>query len=141
MRNVYLIAGLIVAALVILNVPRLPWIDPGEAGPIGPLRGFVHGMIGFSYVGAWTLTIAGIYQLILGIVYWDMDTTESERWQFTLESGGTAKLLWAGGVVTLLAGLGWGWYIVATDNFLWPAGAASSSSRTSARVLRPLCTM
>jgi hypothetical protein len=125
-RNAYLIAGLIVAALVIFNVPRLPWIDPGEAGPVGPLRGFVHGMIGFSYVGAWVLLVAGIYQLILGVVYWDMDTTESERWQFTLESGGTAKLLWATGAVTLLLGGAWAWYAYSNDKFIVPAGIASS---------------
>jgi hypothetical protein len=125
-RAAYFIAGLIVAALVIFNVPRLPWIHTDEAGPIGPFRGFVHGMIGFSYVGAWLLTIAGIYQLILGIVYWDMDTTEQDRWQFTMETGGTARLLWITGGVTLLLGLLWGWYILRNDHFLWPCGLASS---------------
>ncbi|MDQ3022958.1 MAG: hypothetical protein M3R04_01040 [bacterium] len=126
MRIAYLIAGLAVAALVILNVPRLAWPPPGDSETFGPLRGFAHGMIGVSYVGAWTLIVAGIYQLILGIVYWDMDSTESERWQFTLESGGTAKLLWAGGVVTLLLGIGWGWFVYTNDAGVFAARIAST---------------
>jgi hypothetical protein len=125
-RAAYLIAGLIVLALVMLNIPRLPWIDTDGTGPIGLLRGFAHGIIGFSYVGTWVLIVAGIYQLILGVVYWDMDTSEAERWQFTMESGGTARLLWVTGALCLLGGIGWAWYTFSNDNTLMPAGIAST---------------
>jgi hypothetical protein len=83
-------------------------------------------MIGFSYFGAWSLIVAGIYQLILGVVYWDMDTSESERWQFTMDSGGLAKLLWALGAVTLVAGIAWAAFAYGNDRWALSAGLAST---------------
>jgi len=126
MRAAYLIAGLIVAVLVGFNAPRMPWIHGDVVGAVGPFRGFAHGMIGFSYLGTWLLTVGGLYQLILGIMYWDMDTSEADRWQFTMDSGGTAKLLWAMGAVTLLAGIGWGIFTYTHDKYVWPPGIAST---------------
>jgi hypothetical protein len=126
MRIAYLIAAAILSTIVLLNGPRLPWIEADTVGPIGLFKGFAHGVIGFSYLTTWFLLIGGAYQLILGIIYWDMDTSESERWQFTLESGGTAKLLWLTGAVCMMLGLIYGWYLVRNDNTLWPAGFASS---------------
>jgi hypothetical protein len=126
MRVAYLIAAGIATAFVLFNVPRVPWIYIESGGPIGLLRGFNHGVIGFSYMMTWALIIGGVYQLILGIIYWDMDTTESQRWQFTLESGGTARFLWLTGGVCLALGLAYGYYLIRNDGNLWPAGFASS---------------
>lgn len=125
MRFAYLIAGLIIAATVAFNIPRFPWMEQEEGVP-SALRFFVHGMIGFSYMGAWLLLVGGAYQLMLGVMYWDMDTSESERWQFTLESGGTARLLWGLGALTLLAGILWAQWLYRADGYLWPAGAMST---------------
>jgi hypothetical protein len=105
MRSAYLIAGLVVAALVVFNVPRLPWISGGEVGAIGPFRGFAHG---------------------IGVVYWDMDTSEAERWAFTMDSGGTAKLLFGLGALCLAGGIAWAVFAFRSDNFVVPAGIAST---------------
>jgi hypothetical protein len=126
MRITYLITGIIIAALVIFNAPRLPWIPHEEGGPIGILRGFSHGMIGFSWEATWLLLIGGAYMIILGIVYWDMDVSEAQRWQFSLETGGTAKLLWIAGSVCLALGLLYAYFCVRNDNYLWPCGVMSS---------------
>jgi hypothetical protein len=126
MRAAYLVAGLVVAALVIFNAPRLPWITTAEIGAVGPFRGFAHGMIGMSYMGSWVLIIGGLYQLILGVVYWDMDTTEAERWAFTMDSGGTAKLLFVLGALCLAGGIAWAAFAYTHDNFVVPAGIAST---------------
>jgi len=123
-RVIYLIAGLIVSVLVLSNIPRIPWVDEG---PAGIFRGFAHGMVGFSYLATWILLIGGAYQLVLGILYYDMDTTERTRFTFTLESGGTARLLWVSGAVTMLLGVAYAAYIFRHDNYVWPAGAASST--------------
>ena len=126
-RHIYLFAAIFVAVMVMFNVPRLPWVeDMGPEGPVGVLRGLAHGVIGFSYMMTWFLIVAGIYQLILGVMYWDMDTTESERWQFALESGGTARLLWTTGAVTLLLGILYAWYVYSNDQFAGTAGIAST---------------
>jgi hypothetical protein len=126
MRIAYLIAGIIVAALVICNTPRLPWIPQEEGGPIGIFRGFIHGPIGFSWEVSWLLIVAGIYQFVLGIMYWDMDVSEAKRWQFSLETGGTAKLLWGGGILSLLLGMAYVVFCFTHDFYLWPCGIASS---------------
>jgi hypothetical protein len=125
-RVAYLIAGIIVAVLVIFNVPRLPWIAYEVGGPVGIFRGFEHGMIGFSYQVTWFLIASGVYMLILGIVYWDMDTSESLRWQFTLNAGGTARLLWVLGAVTLVLGILYAVFTYSHDQFLWPCGIVST---------------
>lgn len=128
MRVAYLIGGFVVTVLVLINEPRIPWVHVEEGGPVGPLRGLVHGMVGFSYEVTWLLIIGGAYQILLGIVYWDMDTAEAERWQFTLESGGTARLLWITGAVCLLLGLAYATFIYTHDRYLWPAGVASTAT-------------
>lgn len=125
MRTVYLIAAITVSVLVLCNAPRLPWISATE-GVAGVLRGFSHGMVGFSWLCSWLLAIGGAYQLILGILYWDIDTTEQTRSVFTLESGGTARLLWVTGAICLLLGVLYGVYVFQNDQFVWPAGVASS---------------
>lgn len=126
MRIAYLIAGVVVAALVIFNVPCLPWIPAEENGPIGIFRGFAHGMIGFSWEVTWLLLVGGGYMVALGLVYWDMDVAEAKRWQFSLETGGTAKLLWVGGGLFLLFGLLYAVFCIRNDNTLWPCGVMSS---------------
>lgn len=126
MRIVYLIAGAVVAILVMFNAPRLPWIPQEYGGPIGIFRGFAHGMIGFSYMATWGLLVGGAYQVVLGLFYWDMDIAESKRWQFSLETGGTAKLLWATGAVCLLLGIGYAIFVYSSDRYLWPCGLMST---------------
>jgi hypothetical protein len=115
-----------VAILVFFNYPRLPWIPYEYGGPVGLFRGFAHGAIGFSYQTAWILTIGGIYQLILGIVYWDMDTSEAKRWQFAMETGTTAKLLWALGGGCAVAGIAYLIFVYTHDSYLWPCGIFST---------------
>ncbi len=105
MRQAYLILGIIAAILVMANMPRLPWIASEYGGPVGLFRGFSHGLIGFSYLVSWMLIIGGAYQLWLGLLYWDMGTAERVRGQFTLDSAGTAKLLFAAGAVCLILGI------------------------------------
>jgi hypothetical protein len=56
-----------------------------------------------------------------------MDTREALRWQFTLEGGATAKLLWIIGAAALLLGLGAVFYAYSHDRFLWPCGVASTA--------------
>lgn len=126
MRKAYLIAGSVIAVLVMFNVPRLPWIAGREFGPVGIFRGFEDGMIGFSYMLAWALVIGGAYQLILGVLYWDMDTGYSQRWQFTLEGLGTARLLWITGAVSLLLGIPYVVWVFSVDRAPWSAGLAST---------------
>ncbi len=126
MRIAYLIAGAVIAAMVMFNVPRLPWIPFEEGGPIGIFRGFTHGPIGFSWEMSWLLIAGGVYQLILGLMYWDMDVAEAKRWQFTLETGGTAKLLWIGGGASLLLGVLYAVFCFSHDNYVWPCGVMSS---------------
>lgn len=127
MRIVYLIAGVVLLIIQLSNGPRLPWIEAEAGGPIGLLRGFEHGPIGFSYQVTWFLIIGGIYQLLLGVIYWDMDTTEAKRWQFALQSGGTARLLWGSGAVTLALGILYAFFVYGNDAYLWPCGAASTA--------------
>lgn len=124
-RTVYLIAAISASVLVLSNAPRLPWISATE-GVAGVLRGFSHGMVGFSWLATWLLIVGGVYQLILGVLYWDIDTTEQTRTMFTLESGGTARLLWVTGALCLGLGILYGVYIFRNDQYLWPAGVASS---------------
>ena|SRR5258708_6867032 len=126
MRVGYLWFGIGIALLVIFNFPRAPFIDWVPGDPIGIFKGFKHGMIGFNYMLAWTLAAGGVYQLILGILYWDMDTTEHLRWQFALQSGTTGKLLWATGAACLIAGVWLGQYVYRHDQTLWPCGAMST---------------
>lgn len=118
--------GIALALLVIFNLPRAGFIDWQPGDPIGILKGLKHGAIGFTYMLAWTLLVGAVYQLILGILYWDMDTTEHARWQFALDSGMTARVLWGTGAVCLLLGGLLGWYLVRNDSYLWPCGAMSS---------------
>jgi hypothetical protein len=126
-RSVYVIAGIILLVLGIFNVPRLPWITAEQFGPAGIFRGFEHGAVGLSYQAAWGLLIGGVYQLILGVMYWDMDLQETERWQLKLDTGGTARLLWISGAITLVLGIIWGVYIYTHDSQLWPCGLVSSA--------------
>src|SRR5437016_594505 len=97
-------AGIGVALLVLFNVPRAPFIEWVPGDPVGIFKGLKHGGVGFSYMLAWTLAAGGLYQVILGILYWDMETTEHLRWQFSLDSMATARVLWATGGVCLLLG-------------------------------------
>lgn len=127
MRSVYVFAGIIALVLGIFNVPRLPWIAAEQFGPVGIFRGFEHGAVGLSYQAAWGLLIGGVYQLILGVMYWDMDLQETERWQLKLDTGGTARLLWITGAVTLVLGIIWAVYIYTHDSQLWPCGLASTA--------------
>lgn len=124
MRSLWLVAAIVSTALVLVNFPRLPWIDTGDTIVI--FKGFNHGIIGFSYMGSWALVIGGIYQLLLGVVYWDMDTGDRERWQFSLESGGTSRFLAISGLVCLILGGMWMYYAISNDFYRWPAGAMSS---------------
>ncbi|MCB1216716.1 hypothetical protein KDL44_04950 [bacterium] len=124
MRSLFLISAIICTVLVMANVPRLPWIDPGDTVVI--FKGFNHGIIGFSYMGSWALVVGGIYQLLLGVVYWDMDTGDHERWQFTLDSGSTSRFLAIAGVVCLILGGMWLYFCFSNDFFRWPAGVMSS---------------
>ena len=126
MRIAYLIAAIIMVVVELTNGPRLPWIEQTEFGAVGIFRGFTHGLIGFSYLVTWTLIIGGIYQIILGILYWDMDTTESKRWQFTLEGLGTARLLWILGALCLVLGIAYAVYVYDNDHWVWSAGIAST---------------
>ena len=126
MRIGYLITGIIVGVLVVFNWPRLPWIPQEMFGPVGIFRGFSHGMIGFSYMVTWMLLAGGAYQVILGVLYWDMDTSESKRWQFTLQGLGTARLLWILGGLCLLLGVLYAVYVYGHDRTLWPAGVFST---------------
>ena len=126
MRVIYLIAGCVVATFVLFNVPRTPWINAHDGVSFILFRGFNHGMIGFSYLMTWTLILGGIYQLILGVVYWDMDTTEGQRWEYLLQSGSTARLLWITGFVTLALGIWYAVFVYGHDRFLWPAGIIST---------------
>lgn len=126
MRVAYLITGIIFSVLVVFNVPRLPWISVEPGGPVGIFRGFEHGMIGFSYAVSWILLAGGIYQIILGIIYWDMDTSEAQRWQFTLDAGATARLLWILGAVCLLLGGLYATFTYTHDSQLWPCGVMST---------------
>jgi hypothetical protein len=125
-RLAYLIAGSIVAAMVLLNGPRVPWIPADPAIPLWIFRGLVHGLIGFSYLVSWTLLVGGIYLVLLGILYWDMDTSEHERWQFFLYSGGTARLLWIGGVICFVLGLLYAGFTYGHDTQRWTCGLAST---------------
>lgn len=126
MRIAYVIAGIIVFALGVFNVPRMPWIPVQEYGPIGIFRGLADGAIGFSYHMAWGLTVAGIYQLLLGLLYWDMDLREVERWQLRLDTGLTARLLWGTGAVSLLLGVLYLVYAFSHDGRVWPCGMMST---------------
>jgi len=122
----YLIAGIIAGLFVFFNGPRLPWIPQEQFGPIGIFRGFAHGMIGFSYQATWILLVGGAYQLLLGVLYWDMDTREALRWQFSLEGGMTARLLWVLGALCLVLGILYAIYTYGNDRYLWPCGVAST---------------
>ena len=126
MRTIYLIAGIIATIFVMCNGPRLLWIEHQSFDPLGLFRGFAHGPIGFSYVVTWALLIGGFYQLWLGVLYWDMDSTEGERWQYILRTGGTARVLWITGGICMLLGFWYAWFVYTNDHFLWPAGIAST---------------
>src|SRR5436190_1500520 len=121
-------AGIIVAVLVMFNVPRAPFIEWQMGDPVGILKGLKHGMIGFGYMLAWTLAAGGVYQIILGILYWDMETTEQLRWQFAMDSGATARLLWSLGGGCLLLGVWLGQYVYRNDLYLLhpPCGIMST---------------
>jgi len=53
-------------------------------------------------------------------------TPPRERWQFFLYSVGTARLLWVGGVVTLLLGIAYAFYTYSHDAQVWPCGLSST---------------
>lgn len=55
-----------------------------------------------------------------------MDTSEAERWAFTMDSGGTAKLLFVLGAISLAGGIAWAVFAYTNDNFVIPAGIAST---------------
>lgn len=118
--------GLGVALLVIFNLPRAPFIEWQQGDPIGIFRGMKHGMIGFSHMLSWALLVGGVYQIILGILYWDMDTTEHARWQFAMDGGGTARVVWVTGGICLVLGVLMALFVVRNDDYLWPCGAMSS---------------
>jgi len=126
MRVAYLYAGIAMVLLEIFNAPRLLWIPQEQFGPVGIFRGFAHGMIGCTYMLTWGMLIGGIYMLLLGILYWDMDATESRRWQFTLEGLGTARLLWILGALALALGIYCAIFVYSNDNYVWSAGMAST---------------
>lgn len=117
MRQAYLILGIVAAILVMANMPRLPWIASEYGGPVGLFRGFSHGLIGFSYVISWALIIGGAYQLWLGLLYWDMGTSERVRGQFTLDSAGTARLLFGIGGLCLLLGIFYAIWTYSNDGY------------------------
>ena len=60
-----------------------------------------------------------------------MDTSEAERWAFTMDSGGTAKLLFVLGAISLSAASPGRYFAYTNDNFVMPAGIASTSARCS----------
>jgi hypothetical protein len=126
MRGAYLIAGIILGVLELANYPRVFFIPATEFGPVGIFRGFSDGMIGFSYQVSWALLVGGAYALLLGVLYWDMDTSEHKRWQFTLEGLGTARLLWIIGGLSLILGVWYAYFVYTNDSRLWPAGVAST---------------
>ena len=126
MRVAYLVAGIVAGLFVLFNGPRLPWIPYEQFGPVGIFRGFSHGMIGFSYQLSWALIVGGVYQVLLGVLYWDMDTRESLRWQFALEAGLTARLLWVLGALCLVLGVAFAFYAYTHDHYWWPCGIAST---------------
>lgn len=126
MRAAYLTTAIVFSIIELFNGPRLFWIPHEPFEPIGLFRGFVHGLIGFSYLVSWSLIIGGAYQIILGILYWDMDTTERRRWLFTLESLGTARLLWILGGVSMALGIAYAVWVYGNDNYIWPCGIAST---------------
>jgi hypothetical protein len=119
-------AAIIMGVLVIFNFPRAPFIEWQMGDPVGILKGLKHGMIGFGYMLAWALAAAGVYQIILGILYWDMETAEQIRWQFAMESAATAKLLWVTGTVCLGLCIYIGQYVYRHDMYLWPPGVMST---------------
>jgi hypothetical protein len=125
-RLAYVIAGIVVFILGLFNVPRLPWLPWQEFGPAGIFRGLADGAIGFSYHIAWGLALAGVYQLLLGLLYWDMDLREVDRWQLKLDTGLTGRLLWITGAACLLAGIGYLIYTYTHDSQVWPCGIAST---------------
>jgi hypothetical protein len=125
-RVAYLIAAVVLCLLELSNYPRVPWIPHEDFAPIGIFRGFTEGFIGFSYMVSWALIIGGVYSLLLGVLYWDMDTSESKRWQFSLEGLGTARFLWLIGAVSLVLGILYAAYVYGHDQGLWPAGLAST---------------
>jgi hypothetical protein len=126
-RQAYLFIGIAVAIMVMFNAPRVPWIEHEVGGPIGLFRGLAHGPIGFSYVATWALIVGGIYQLWLGLLYWDMGTGEAVRGQFTLDSAGTAKLLFITGALCLLFGILYAVFVYRNDMYLIPCGLASTA--------------
>ena len=126
MRTAYLIAAIIAVIIELCNGPRLFFIEHEAFEPVGIFRGFKEGMIGFSYMVTWMLLAGGAYQVILGVLYWDMDTSESKRWQFTLQGLGTARLLWILGGLCLLLGVLYAVYVYGHDRTLWPAGVFST---------------
>ena len=126
MRIAYVIAAIAVLILGLFNVPRIPWLPPQEFGPVGVFRGLVDGAIGFSYHTAWGLTLAGAYQLLLGLLYWDMDLREVERWQLKLDTGLTGRLLWVTGAVCLIGGIAYLVFVYTHDHRVWPSGIAST---------------
>jgi hypothetical protein len=126
MRAAYLTTAIVFSIIELFNGPRLLWIPHEDFEPIGLFRGFQHGLIGFSYLVSWSLIIGGIYQIVLGILYWDMDTSERKRWLFTLESLGTARLLWVLGGISLLLGVAYVVWVYGHDNYIWPAGIGST---------------
>ena len=126
MRVAYLYTGIVLAILEFFNLPRLLWIAPEQFGPVGIFRGFAHGMVGFTYMFTWTCLLGGVYMVLLGVLYWDMDTRESRRWQFTLEGLGTARLLWILGAAAILLGIYCAIYIYSNDNSWYTAGLAST---------------
>jgi hypothetical protein len=124
MRSIYLVFAIVSSVMVLCNFPRLPWIEVNDTIVI--FKGFNHGVIGFSYMTSWALVVGGIYQLLLGVLYWDMDTGDRERWQFRLDSSGTGRFLAISGLVCLLLG---GMWVISTfnrDMYAWPAGVAST---------------
>lgn len=126
MRQAYLIAGIIAAVLVMANLPRLAWIQSEYGGPVGIFRGFSHGLVGFSYVVTWALIVGGAYQLWLGLLYWDMGTSERVRGQFTLDSVGTARLLFGAGALCLILGICYAVWIYSNDGAVLGCKLAST---------------
>jgi len=125
-RIAYLLAAGVMTIIVIFNGPRLFWISHQIGDPVGLFLGFKHGLLGFSYQVTWLLLVGAAYQLLLGVIYWDMDHTEGYRWQFILQTGGTARLLWISGLITLALGLAYAFYTYSHDRQLWPCGVAST---------------
>ena len=124
MRSLYLVFAIVSGAMVLCNFPRLYWIDGDQTIVI--FKGFNDGLIGFSYMMSWALIAGGIYQLLLGVLYWDMDTGDRERWQFRLDSGGTGRFLAIAGLVCLVLGIMWVVYAFGHDRYPLSAGLAST---------------